>query len=238
MENKLDKLVHGLNLLLLVGSVICLIDYVMPGGWATKGMTSSWFVMIGLVNLRYAIKERISKVTFACVIVIGLILGMLADIMLGKNFILGIVLFALGHIAYLLGFFLRAKPNKFDVICGAPIAVVSVIAVIGTPFIQVDDSILEKMLIGYAVIIAAMLGKAISNYCGDKSVTNKLILIGSAMFWFSDLMLAANMFGNGGRVASWLCSFTYWPGQCILAYALYYYVRERKIKKSEENIYE
>ena len=58
MESKLAKMVHGLNLLLLAGSIVCLIDYVMPGGWATKGMTSSWFVMIGLVNLRYAIRNN------------------------------------------------------------------------------------------------------------------------------------------------------------------------------------
>ena len=208
MKNKLDKIVHTVNLLLLAGSVICLIDYVMPGGWATKGMTSSWFVMIGLVNLRYAIKERISKVIFVCVMVAGLILGMLADIMLGGNFILGIVLCALGHIAYLVGCFLLAKPNRRDIICSVPVAIVSVIAVIGTPFIQINDPILEKMLIGYAIVIGAMLGKAISNYWADKAVTNKLILLGSAMFWFSDLMLAANMFGNGGDTASLLCCFT------------------------------
>lgn len=238
MNNKLGKSVHIINLLLLAGSIICLIDYVMPGGWATKAMTSSWFVIIGLVNLSYAFLERISKISFVFVIVMGLVLGMLADIMLGKNFILGIVLFALGHIAYLIGFFLLIKPNRRDMIFTVPAAVVSVIAVIGTPFIQIEDPILEKMLIGYAIIIAAMLGKAISNYCADKAISNKLILIGSAMFWFSDLMLAANMFGNGGHTASLLCCFTYWPGQCILAYALYHFVRERRQNKREEAIYE
>ena len=238
MNNKLGKSVHIINLLLLAGSIICLIDYVMPGGWATKAMTSSWFVIIGLVNLSYAFIERISKISFAFVIVTGLVFGMLADIMLGKNFILGIVLFACGHIAYLIGFFLLIKPNRRDMICSVPVAIVSVIAVIGTPFIQIEDPILEKMLIGYAIIIAAMLGKAIANYRTDKAVSNKLIFIGSIMFWFSDLMLAFNMFGDGGQLAGRLCSFTYWPGQCILAYALYHFVRERRQNKREEGIYE
>ena len=170
MKNKLDRSVHVVNLLFLIGSMIGLIDYVMPGGWATKGMTSSWFVVIGLINLGYAMMERISKISFVVIIVLGLIL--------------------------------------------------------------------EKVLIGYAIIIAAMLGKALSNYLADKSLTNKLIMIGSAMFWFSDLMLAFNMFGNGGQLAGRLCSFTYWPGQCILAYALYHFVRERKENKSKEGIYE
>ena len=238
MENKLDKLVHGLNLLLLVGSVICLIDYVMTGGWATKGMTSSWFVMIGLVNLRYAIKERISKVIFVCVMVAGLILGMLADIMLGKNFMLGIILFALGHVAYMIGFFLRIKLSKKDFMLCIPGVIMSVIAVVGTPFIQVQDPLLEKMLIGYAIIIGVMLGKSVSNFLIEKNRTNTFIMIGSIMFWFSDLMLAFNMFGNGGHTASLLCCFTYWPGQCVLAYALYHFVKERKAKESEVAIYE
>ena len=238
MESKLTKFVHGINLLLLAGSILCLIDYVMPGGWATKGMTSSWFVIIGLVNLFYALMKKASKISFVLIIAIGLILGMLADIMLGRNFILGIVLFALGHIAYLIGFFLLTKPNRRDIIYSVPVVIVSVAAVIGTPFIQINDPLLEKMLIGYAIVIGAMLGKAISNYCVDKAVTYKLILLGSAMFWFSDLMLAANMFGNGGDTASLLCCFTYWPGQCLLAYALYHFVKERKAEESEEGIYE
>ena len=236
MSSSLDKLMHGLNFLLLIGSIVCLIDYALPGGWTTKGMTSSWFVMIGLLNLRYAIKERISKIIFVNIMVIGLILGMLADVMLGKNFILGIVLFALGHVAYLIGFFFRRNLKKKDFVLCIPFMILSVIAVVGTPFIQVQDPLLERMLIGYAIIIGIMAGKAISNYLTEKNLTNKLMMFGAAMFWFSDLMLAVNMFGSGGEISSLLCCFTYWPGQCILAYALYHYVRERK--KREEIIHE
>lgn len=64
MNNKLGKSVHIINLLLLAGSIICLIDYVMPGGWATKAMTSSWFVIIGLVNLSYAFMESNCELSY------------------------------------------------------------------------------------------------------------------------------------------------------------------------------
>ena len=82
------------------------------------------------------------------------------------------------------------------------------------------------MLAGYAVIIGCMLGKATANLPRHRTAFGWLILVGSVLFWFSDLMLAANMFGNGGRLAGRICCYTYWPAQNILAYALLHYADE------------
>lgn len=83
-------------------------------------------------------------------------------------------------------------------------------------------------LVGYAVIIACMLGKAISNLFAKKSISRKLILLGCAMFWFSDLMLAIDMFGEGSRLTWILCYYNYWLAQSILAFSLFHFVNESK----------
>ncbi|MBP3704071.1 MAG: hypothetical protein J6I98_00930, partial [Clostridia bacterium] len=86
---------------------------------------------------------------------------------------------------------------------------------------------LKKLLIGYAVIIAAMVGKALSNLRYGRSLARGLIALGSAMFWFSDLILAIDMFGASSRLTWVLCSYVYWPAQTIMAYALFHFSREQ-----------
>ena len=104
--------------------------------------------------------------------------------------------------------------------------VLSMFLVVGTPWITVEDPALKKLLLGYAVIISAMLGKAISNLIRHPSPARWLLAIGSVMFWFSDLMLAVDMFGQASRLTWILCSYNYWPAQNILAHALYHINRE------------
>ena len=74
----------------------------------------------------------------------------------------------------------------------------------------------------YAFIISFMVGKAISNLLKEKNSTNKIIVIGSILFFISDLMLMLNKFGNIPGT-SYLCLGTYYPGQFILAFSLFKY---------------
>ena len=148
------------------------------------------------------------------------------DVLLGVNFILGIVFFALGHLLYLMAFCRLEKLCLRDVIIIVPIAAASLFVVVGTPYITISDPVLRKMLLGYAVVIACMLGKAISNFVAEKTLCRLLIALGSVMFWFSDIMLAIDMFGTPGRLVWILCSYTYWPAQLILAFSLYHYTND------------
>ena len=172
---------------------------------------------------------QVKQYRFLLLIEAGLIFGMCADVLLGVWFIFGIFSFALGHVMYLISFYMLERFCKRDVLIIVPIAAVSLYAVVGTPYIQIDDPLLKKLLLGYAVIIACMLGKAISNLAAKKSISRKLILLGSAMFWFSDLMLAIDMFGEPSRLTWILCSYNYWPTQSILAFSLFHFVNEGKI---------
>lgn len=224
MSDNVKKTFYILNVFVLICAMICLVCYDLYRGLWLKGVTSSWFVLLGLVNFIYARKMKLKKTRCFLLIELGLFFGMCADVLLGVQFIFGILFFALGHVFYLTGFYSLEKFQRKDVFIIVPIAVVSLFVVTGTPYIRIEDPYIKKMLMGYAVIIACMLGKAISNV--NKSTFRRLILLGSVMFWFSDLMLAINMFGDGGRMTWVLCSYTYWPAQSILAFSLFHFINE------------
>jgi hypothetical protein len=210
------------NVGLLICAAVCLICYDTFGGLWLKGVTSSWFVILGGVNLWAARKLEWKQLRFFVLMEAGLFCGMCADVLLGVAFFAGIAVFALGHVLYLVAFCLLEKVSRRDVLLFLPIAAVSVFAVVGTPWIRVEDPLLRKMLIGYAIVISAMLGKAISNLVAAPGLFRWMLAIGSVLFWFSDLMLAVDMFGQPSRLTWILCSYSYWPAQNLLAHGLYY----------------
>lgn len=226
MMVKTHNLIHGVNIALMACTVGCLVCYDILGGLWLKGLTSAWFVVLGLVNLVYGCRRGV-KHRFLPLTALGLVLGMAADVLLGVWFIFGILSFALGHVLYLAGFFALEKPRWKDLLYIFPIAAVSLYIVAGTPFICIEDPVLKPMLLGYAVIIACMLGKAMSNLAVCKMPSRWLIALGSVMFWFSDVMLAIDMFGTPSRATWILCSYNYWPAQAILAYAMFRFVEEQ-----------
>jgi hypothetical protein len=206
--------------------MVCLVCYDIFGGLWLKGVTSSWFVLLGAVNLCSARKLEWKRLRFFLLMEAGLFCGMCADVLLGVAFFAGIGVFALGHVLYLVAFYTLEKFSRQDLWIIAPLAAVSMFVVTGTPWITVADPVLQKLLLGYAVIISAMLGKAISNLIRHPSPARWLLAIGSVMFWFSDLMLAIDMFGQASRLTWILCSYTYWPAQNLLAHSLYHAAKE------------
>lgn len=225
MQIRIQKNFQAINIILLLCALACLVCYDIFGGLWLKGLTSAWFVALGAVNLLYARKQNVKLSRFMILIELGLVCGMCADVLLGVQFILGILFFALGHVLYLLAFYSLEKFRRKDLLIILPIAAVSLFIVTGTPYIQIEDPLLKKLLLGYAVIIACMLGKAISNV--NAAASRKLLLLGSAMFWFSDVMLAIDMFGQASRLTWILCSYNYWPAQNILAFSLFYFINEQ-----------
>lgn len=214
------------NILLLVCAFVCLVCYDIFGGLWLKGFTSFWFVAIGSLNLVFCVKNKIKLFPYVSLMFLGLAFGMLADILLGLWFVGGILAFALGHILYLTAFCTLKRPEWKDLFIILPISAVGIVFVAFSPFIHVEDPFMEKLLLGYAVIISCMLGKAISNFTGNKSPYRLLTLIGSIMFWLSDLVLAIDMFGTASRWTWVLCSYNYWPAQCIIAFSLFFYAKE------------
>jgi len=217
-----QKHLKQINYVLLVCAAACLVCYDIFGGLWLKGVTSSWFVLLGGVNLWAGRRQNRKTLRFLILMELGLFCGMCADVLLGIVFLTGVGVFALGHILYLAAFCSLEGFRLRDLGIIVPMALVSMFLVAGTPWITVEDPILQKLLLSYALIIAAMLGKAVSNLICRPSLFRWLLAIGSAMFWFSDLILAVDMFGQSSRLTWILCSYCYWPAQNLLAHTLFY----------------
>lgn len=217
----MNKNFYYANILLAICSISCLVIYDIFGGLWLKGVTSSWFVLLGLVNVLYAYKVKYSNKKFILLMFTGLVFGMLADVLLGINFIVGVLFFGLGHILYLLAYYTIHPFHKSELFGILPLSFLAAFVIIGTPFISVPTS-LQYALIGYGIIISCMLSKAISNYRKEKTIGFLLIAIGSILFYFSDLMLLLDMFGTPSRLLWILCSYSYWPAQTLLAHSLYH----------------
>lgn len=227
MGKTINLPIHRINIALMIGTVVCLVCYDILGGLWLKGLTSAWFVALGVVNLVYANLTGVRH-RFLWLTALGLAFGMAADVLLGLWFLFGILAFAAGHVLYLAGFFTLEKIRRRDLLFILPIAAASLYVVTGTPFIRIEDPVLKPLLLGYAAIIACMLGKAVSNLTVCRAPSRWLIALGSAMFWFSDVMLAIDMFGAPSRLTWILCSYNYWPAQAILAYAMFRFTEEQR----------
>lgn len=218
------KQINKVNIFLLICAAICLVCYDIFGGLWLKGVTSGWFVLLGCVNLLAARNLKGKPLCFSSLMVAGLFCGMCADVLLGVAFFAGVGVFALGHVLYFIAFCTLEKFCLRDLKIMIPIALFSIFLVTGTPWITVTDQLLQKLIPVYAVIISMMLGKAIGNLIRCPSLFRWLLAVGSFLFWFSDLILAVDMFGQSSRLTWILCSYAYWPAQNLLAHALYHTV--------------
>lgn len=225
MEQLRKKYLVG-NAALLVLAMACLFYYDYAGGLWLKGVTSGWFALLGAVNVVYGKRAGFRNFRFLLLAELALLLTAAADVLLGINFMVGTAVFALGHLAYFAAFCVLERFNRRDLVLTAAAGVVSLTLLLGTPFIRVEDPVMKVVLVAYAVVISCMLGKVIGNLLKKRSCSHRLMAVGGFLFWFSDVMLALNMFGSGGSLASFLCMYTYWPGQYLLAHALFHGVGE------------
>ena len=91
------------------------------------------------------------------------------------------------------------------------------------PIFDFGGIIMHLVCITYAAIISCMVGKSISNYIHNKTLLNLIILVGSALFCFSDLSLVFSCFSSvfPKVLTNVLCLGTYYPAECILAYSIF-----------------
>lgn len=226
MNTDLKKTFGIANILIFAGAMACLVFYDYHGGLWLKGVTSLWFCFLGAVNLFYARRKGCRNFRLLLLMETALTVGAAADVLLGIEFMVGVIFFALGHVVYMIAFFSMEKPHRKDLFFILPIAAIALFAVTGTPYIQVEDPFMEKMLLAYAVIISCMTGKALSNLQQCRKTSRKIIAVAGVLFLFSDLMLAVDMFGESSRLTWILCSYTYWPAQNLLAHSMFHMADE------------
>ena len=187
-----------------------------------KGFCSFIFVLLGIVNLIYCLINKIDGKIFPILIVCGLLFGMIADVVLNFNFIIGAAIFAVGHILYFAAFTLLHKLCMKDLIAVLCIFAFSLIIVL-LPIYDFGSKLMFFVIIAYAVIISLMLSKALMNAVNTKKTMEIILFVGSLLFYVSDFMLLLSIFGGEKNFSSLVCCYTYWPGQIIIAFSLYFY---------------
>lgn len=221
------KLFFTLNILLLAALAVCLWIYDnINGRLVMKGVTAGCFVALGLVNFVYGLCAKPRGIAFPLTLAIGLCLAMAGDLVISRNFILGAGLFAAGHVMYAVAMYTRQKFARLDAAMSLVMFIVALAILTFTPGLSLSTPILRYVCYAYAVIISVMAGKAISGFLQARTLTNALLALGSVMFYFSDVMLLLAWFAGAGDWADVACIYTYFPGQGILAHAVFHHVCE------------
>ena len=201
--------------LLIVADVF----YIFYGDLIIKSIASLIFVIIGFVNLTYKLKEQGKKIS-AYLLFIGLCFACLGDILLEIQFLVGAILFAIGHIFYFVSYCKLIKFNWKDLFFILSIFIPSLLVILCVPIFDFGGWVLQLLCCVYAFVISLMMGKSIANFAKSRSILNIIIMIGSVLFFFSDLMLLFHVFADLSRVFSVLCLATYYPAEFLLAYSI------------------
>lgn len=215
----MKKLFLVTNLVVFLAILIGDVLFIETGSLLAKGLASACFVLLGGINLIYALKNKSDK-KFCIIMLIGLIFGMLGDILLEIEFITGAILFAIGHVIYFVAYCFLEKLHWADLVGGAIVFVSAALVILFVPIFDFGGNTMKILCLVYALFISLMLGKSAVNFFRNRNMLNVILLVGSILFFFSDLMLLINNFSNVMDYALILCLSTYYPAQTLLAFSL------------------
>ena len=223
-----NKKVLFLNILFFVVTFIfdiCLL--VTYNRYVFKTISSALFVVCGTVNFILAYKLEKRSKSFNYLMLTGLVFACVGDILLIEPslFIYGAISFAIGHVFFLAAYSTLYKINWKDILIALVIFAISLIVILAIPVFEFGNML--AIVIIYALIISCMLGKAISNFVFNKEnrIQNFIIMLGSILFFLSDLMLLFNVFSNivaPYNIFDKICLILYYPAEIILACSIYY----------------
>lgn len=222
----MTKAIGLINIILLFLLIALDVLLIIFDGLILKSITSVVFVAIGVINFVYAMRTK-SNLKYPTIMLVGLVFAMLGDIVLEIEFIIGAVLFAIGHICFIIAYCSINKFSYKDLICGMCIFIPSLLFIILAPIFDYQNITMEILVIVYALIISLMVGKALSNVLQNANSVTITALIGSIMFFLSDLMLLLNVFA-GLPVVGILCLALYYPAEFLLAYSIYLFAKNNK----------
>lgn len=190
-----------------------------------KGLASLMFVIIGIYL--YATK---STNPLGLKIMIGLIFGMLGDILLNlrfilkkngqKAFLIGILMFLIGHILYLAALVPQAGSFAIDAFIGAVLAAGLLTYIFKTMDVKIAFKIFGIFYLG-AVIIMTVTAIHIAITTGN--VQDIVYAIGAVLFTASDIVLIFNTFSGVTKFSLRITNLSlYYVGQLLIAASLFF----------------
>lgn len=183
---------------------------------AAKTLLSSLFVLTALVQPH-------PLTGYGALMIAGLILCLGGDVFLAlpgeRMFLFGLVSFLLGHILYLIAFFLAAELNRRTGWGSALFLCVS-----GGIFFWLRPSLdrMEKPVLAYVIVITLMVSGAWT-VLGDFALSRAgrwLVFIGAHLFYFSDIFVARDRFRKQSFVNRLVGLPLYYAGQFLLAFSI------------------
>ena len=206
----------------VVVAIICVLAYVyqkMGFSQKIKFINSATFSALGFFNLAYALITKRAKPIFYIGMAIGLFFAFLADYFIDRNFVLGVAVFALAHISFVLAYCFLQKYKLLDLFVSLALFLSSAIFLLVVPFVNYDIFALRLVCVGYALIISSMVGKSLGNFIRNKNYSTGVMAFASVLFFFSDLMLVFSAFVTNWKWADNVCMGTYYPAVSLLAFA-------------------
>jgi len=190
-----------------------LID-VRIGVIASKFVASTAFLAIAILS--GALRSGYGRVLFT-----GLVFSWFGDMfLLGTTrqfFLAGLVIFLLGHLAYVVAFFVHGLNAKWSIAAFVPVAAISVLVALWlAPYLPADMIVPVRT---YTFVISLMVIAAF----GTKGSGGPLLIpAGATLFYFSDLSVAAGQFVEPAFPNYvWGLPF-YYAGQLLLALSARY----------------
>jgi uncharacterized membrane protein YhhN len=231
---KQEKIMMAVNLIWI--AVIFVLNYFyQSNGFAfiLKCICSGLFVLLGLVNCGYAVLTKSPERRFCVSMLCGLFFAFLGDVLIGYNFIIGAAVFALGHVCFVIAYGFLRRFYLLDCIISGVLFAGAAVFLMFSPLLSFDVPVFRIVCLVYALIISAMLGKSIGNAVMIRNSCTKLLAAGSALFFFSDLMLVFDWFIGRWDWTDHACMGTYYPALCLLALSVFIHTINHKTHRKE-----
>ncbi len=167
-----------------------------------KALTSILFVLTGICALRERAHERGFCTGYAKLILLGLIFGCVGDVILELAdlkgtlyFVTGLVIFALGHVFYLIAFFAKSPFRWFNLLPTLLVIPAVLIAVPLTGAFEFNPDVLFYAVIVYGCILTFMVGKSLSFIeFKEHPAFVRMTIVGTILFAISDFTLLFLLF--------------------------------------------
>jgi uncharacterized membrane protein YhhN len=186
-----------------------------------KPISSALFVLVALLSLL----TPNARLEYTLWITVGLLFGLGGDVALmlpgKKPFLIGLVLFLVGHLVYAVVWTVLNGWHSQDLISAALLLLAAALVFV---YLRPGLGSMQGPVALYILVICFMVNRAISTFYGSYfSVTQAwLIVLGAVLFWLSDLVLAVNRFR---RPLKWEAAglFLYYGGQLLIALSPSYF---------------
>ncbi len=225
----LRRLLLAVNIALT--AAVCVLNYFYQlhnFNYTLKCCASACFALMGVINLLYARCTACRPLRLYWLLCLGVVFAMLGDIAINPSFVAGAALFAAGHVFLVAAYCVAHPLRRRDFLLIAPAVMGSLAFMLLYPHFVFTHPAFYGICIGYAVVIAVMLGKSAANFCRRMRLFEGLLVLGSALFFFSDFMLLLHWFVGKWSWTNHACMAAYYPAVCLMGLAMYAKAREKE----------